>query len=413
MKHAQILAGALLVVGSFLSGCGTRTGTEAPLGPDSSSPAVAASASTASIGVSDVSAIPVSGPVPNGCVRVAEAAIGTPTWTLYMPGRLVTFNKWLSQDGKVVGFHFVATGGPVGFAVTAGGQTFRGTSSPWSSPHDIDTLTFCPVVPAGTPNSSGTLATGAACEANASCRSGACVNGKCAVGGPGAKCVAPADCASNACAGGVCGGLVGDCPPGGACVDNAKCQSGVCFDNTCLPGGVGTPCKKLSDCASGVCSDGKCGAPPAGGAGGGGASLPVPGSPGAPCSAGNECASGICVNGQCGGTSGPGQAGTGAPCSGDSACRSGACVSGACAPGAPGAGCAGPVDCVSAMCVNGTCEGAGRGAPCASNSVCFSGSCVNALCEGAGNGGSCRNDGDCQTGSACQSGVCKSTIIIN
>ncbi len=99
--------------------------------------------------------------------------------------------------------------------------------------------------------------TDALCTEAVECRSGMCVESRCAPGGPGTPCLADLDCVATCTEQtGLCGGTGGT--PGTPCTTPADCNSASC-DGQCAPGGQGTPCAADTECQEGlICPDGTC-----------------------------------------------------------------------------------------------------------------------------------------------------------
>jgi hypothetical protein len=275
--------------------------------------------------------IPSTGPVPKGCVRTEGAELGGDA-TLQLNGARVTFTGWTKKtgEGEFAGFTFTSTGGAVGYAVKAGGETFRGTSTTWVNPNGvsgsavsgISNITFCPVSEpgAGTPDG-GSPEGGTPASAPPSC-------GQPPAGG-GSPCTSDAQCASNQCTNGLCEAVP---PPGGngaPCSVNAQCLSNACSDGLCEGGGKGgdgARCTSNDQCSSAACEAGFCeggvATPPASGP-----PFPEGGAARAPCSVPSDCYTGTCTAGFCEGSGAGGGCRSQADCNTGLSCENSKCVS--------------------------------------------------------------------------------------
>lgn len=228
--------------------------------------------------VLDIGSIPSTGPVPEGCVRMAADSLGEYA-TLTIGSRTVTLTGWTLKEGsnaQYVRFSFEASG-PVAYAVKAGKETFRDNVLLWAHPgglsgrlaQGISDITFCAAPPgtggaapsgtdAGVPTKTGTNTTtavdpssgygGAACTMNAQCWSGDCYGGQCLPGWSFDRCVDGArDCLSGECT------VLGCAPiPNGErdspCTTAFTCWSGACVNGICQGGDIGDACRSSDDC---------------------------------------------------------------------------------------------------------------------------------------------------------------------
>jgi hypothetical protein len=257
------------------------------------------------------------------------------------------------------------------------------------------------------PSDCGLCPPASACNADADCRSGACVFGTCSPfplpdGNP---CDSAADCETDRCEFFTCGGR--------ACLSNADCAGlgiEVCNLLFCIPVALpnGVPCTNDAACQSGLCN-GVCTDPLANGL---------------PCIRNDACQSGVCNGGLC---AAAGSVGPGGVCTTNGACSSNTCSAGFCAGSCGDDVCTVVPDaesCYANSC-QADCGKCPNGVPCTLNADCASGRCLGVCapqtfcgdfsCNGSETCSTCAFDcGDCCApngnicafGSDCCSGNC-------
>jgi hypothetical protein len=215
-------------------------------------------------------AIPGTGKLPTGCVRVEGDALGQNVTVSILGQRTITFTGWTLKSGtsgEYVRFSFEASG-PVAYTVKAGTGTFNDTVLLWAHPEGlsaakgISNIAFC-AAPAGTGGESPADPSqpppttegygGAACteELQLQCWSGECFQNVCSKGWSFDRCVdGERDCISGDC-------TVLGCAPipngerGALCKVTLNCWSGACVNHICQGGDLGEACRSTDDCKIG------------------------------------------------------------------------------------------------------------------------------------------------------------------
>jgi hypothetical protein len=102
----------------------------------------------------DDGAIPSTGPVPEGCVRIEDDEIGAANLVISVGGVDIEIAAWTpkeGEDGEYVGFELAADAN-LAFAVKTGDETHHGAGSSFTHPAGtsgsdapaISNVTFCP-----------------------------------------------------------------------------------------------------------------------------------------------------------------------------------------------------------------------------------------------------------------------------
>jgi hypothetical protein len=222
-----------------------------------------------------IDAIPGTGKLPTGCVRIEGDALGQNVTLTILGQRTITFTGWTLKTGttdEYVRFSFEASG-PVAYTVKAGTQTFSNSVLLWAHPgglsaaKGISNIAFCaappgtggaapadpqdptPTIESTNPPSEGYG--GAACTSHLECWSGECLNDVCSQGWSFDRCVdGERDCISGEC-------TVLGCAPipngerGAPCEMSLNCWSGACVNHVCQGGDLGDACRSTDDCKIG------------------------------------------------------------------------------------------------------------------------------------------------------------------